>query len=250
MNRRVLRRISILALLIAAIPGRLLAGPPLAIDDPGVLDPGQWEFIAAVTVASTNDGDVYQAPILDVSFGLTPNTQASVVLPYVFVDPKNESSDSDFGNLAIGYKWRFIHNDKLQVSFAPAYAFGISVEAALRGVGDDTDILFLPLNAQYEIGDWSLNGEWGYVSLQSGGDGWGYGAALSRPVGQRTAMMFEIYGGADTDFDNDDLNFHIGFDTELRPDFHLLFSAGSGLREPAGATKLDFDIFFGLQYFR
>ena len=127
-------------LLILVLPCRLMAGPPLAIDDPGVLDPGQWEFIAAVTVASTNEGDVYQAPILDVSFGLTPNTQASVVLPYVFVDPKNESSDSDFGNFAIGYKWRFINNDKLQVSFAPGYAFGISVAAALRGVEE----LFCP----------------------------------------------------------------------------------------------------------
>jgi hypothetical protein len=237
------------ALLIGVLPVTLMAGPPLAIDDPGVIDPGQWEFIVAATVASTNKGDVYQAPILDVSYGLTPNTQAVVVLPYVFVDPQNESSGSDVGNLAIGYKWRFFNNDKLQVAFAPGYVFGISVSAAKRGIGDDTGILYLPLNFQYEFGAWSVNGEWGYVSVDSAEDAWGYGAALSRPVGPRTQIMFELYGGADTNYDNDDLNFHIGFDTELRPDFHLLFSAGSGLREPAG-TELDFDIFLGLQYFR
>ena len=28
-----------------------LAGPPLAIDDPGILDPTQWEIIGAVTGA-------------------------------------------------------------------------------------------------------------------------------------------------------------------------------------------------------
>jgi hypothetical protein len=245
----ILRRTTLSAVLVF-LPNMLMAGPPLAIDDPGILDPGQWEIIAAVTMASTNEGDAYEVPILDVSYGLTSNTQVSVVLPYVFVDPVNDSSDSDFANLAIGYKWRFINNDKLQAAFGVGYAFGIGVSAAKRGVGDDTDILFLPLELQYEIGDWSLNGEWGYVSLESGGDGWGYGAAVSRPVGQRTVLMFEIYGGADTDFDNDNLNFHIGFDTELRPDFHLLFSAGSGLREPVGATELDFDIFLGLQYFR
>jgi hypothetical protein len=238
------------ALLLVVLPGRLVAGPPLAIDDPGVLDPGQWEFIVAARTASSNEGEVYEAPLLDVSYGLTTNTQASFAVPYVFVSPDNESSDSDLGNLSIGYKWRFVNSDRLQVAFAPAYAFGIRLSAALRGVGDDTDILFLPLNFQYEIGDWSLNGEFGYVSVQSADDAVGYGAALSRPVGQRTVIMFELYGGSDTDFDNDDLNFHIGFDTELRTDFHLLFSAGSGLREPTGATELDYDIFLGLQYFR
>jgi hypothetical protein len=244
------RRALVTAVFFGIFPSPLMAGPPLAIDDPGILDPGQWEIIVAATMASTNEGEAYQAPLLDVSYGLTPNTQVGISLPYVFVSPDNQNSTSEFGNLAVGYKWRFINNDKLQVAFAPAYAFGIRLSAALRGVGDDTNIVFLPLELQYEIADWSLNGEWGYVSLESGGDGWGYGAALSRPVGQRTVIMFEIYGGADTGFDNDDLNFHIGFDTELRPDFHLLFAAGSGLREPAGATELDFDIFLGLQYFR
>jgi len=238
------------ALLVVILPGRLLAGPPLAIDDPGILDPGQWEIIVAATMASTSEGEAYQAPLLDISYGLTPNTQVAASMPYVFVSPDDLDSTSEFGNLAIGYKWRFINNDRLQVAFAPGYAFGIRVSAALRGVGDETDILFLPLNLQYEIGDWSLNGEWGYVSLESGGDGWGYGGALSRPVGQRTVLMFELYGGADTDFDNDNLNFHIGLDTELRPDLHLLFSAGSGLREPSGSAELDFDLFLGLQYFR
>jgi hypothetical protein len=244
------RRALVIPVFFGIFPSPLMAGPPLAIDDPGILDPGQWEIIVATTMASTKEGEAYEAPLLDISYGLTPNTQVAASLPYVFVSPKHESSSSDFGNLAIGYKWRFINNNKLQVAFAPAYAFGIRLSAALRGIGDDTNIVFLPLELQYEIGDWSLNGEWGYVSLESGGDGWGYGTALSRPVGQRTVLMFEIYGGADTDFDNDDLNFHIGFDTELRPDFHLLFAAGSGLREPAGATELDFDIFLGLQYFR
>ena len=250
MEKNFVWRAIALALLVVVLPGRLVAGPPLAIDDPGVLDPGQWEIIVAATTASTNEGEAYQAPLLDVSYGLTPNTQVSASMPYVFVSPDNDSSGSDFGNLAIGYKWRFVNNDQLQVAFAPAYAFGIRLSAALRGVGDETDLLFLPLNFQYEIGNWSLNGEFGYVSVESADDALGYGAALSRPVGERTAIMFELYGGSETDFDNDDLNFHIGFDTELRPDFHLLFSAGSGLREPSGTAELDYDVFLGVQYFR
>jgi hypothetical protein len=60
----------------AHVPGAF-AGPPLTIDDPGILDPGQWEIIGAVTGATSDTVDVYELPLLDVSYGLTPNTQLS-----------------------------------------------------------------------------------------------------------------------------------------------------------------------------
>lgn len=238
------------ALVIVGWSSPLVAGPPLAIDDPGVLAPGQWEIIVASTMASTPEGHAWEAPLLDVSYGLTPNTQASIAVPYVFVSPEDRRSGSDVGNWSIAYKWRFANTDKLQLAFAPTYTVGISVSAAARGVGDDSDILFLPLNFQYDMGEWSLNGELGYAHIKSGSDGWGYGGALSRPVGDNTVLMFEIYGGAGTDFDNDSLNFHVGLDTRLRQDLHLLLSAGSGLRAPAETSELEFDLFLGLQYFR
>jgi len=45
-------------LLGCAIPAAQ-AGPPLSIDDPGILAPGQWEIIAAATAASTDSEDAY-----------------------------------------------------------------------------------------------------------------------------------------------------------------------------------------------
>jgi hypothetical protein len=245
-----LARILASAFIMAGYSGMTTAGPPLAIDDPGILDPGQWEIIAALSMASADVGDVYEAPILDVSYGLSANTQVSASMPYVFANPSDDSSASEFGNLAVGFKWRLYNDERLQIAFAPGYAFGIRVSAAIRGVGDDTDILFLPVNFEYALGNWTVNGEFGYASVKSGTDGWGYGAALGHPLGERTQLMFELYGGADDDFDNDNLNFHIGFDMEMAADWHLLFSAGSGLREPVGSEKLDFDMYLGLQHFR
>ncbi len=230
--------------------GAVHAGPPLTINDPGILDSGQWEIIGAVTGSGTDNIDIYQA-ILDVSVGLTENTQLSAVYPYAWVDPTGDDSHTHFGNLAIGFKWRFYDGERLQLAFAPAYAFGIVLSAALRGIGNDTDILFLPVNFASSLGgDWTLNGEFGYVSTQDDTDGFGYGIAIGYPVGAKTRMMFELYGGSDTDFEQDRLNFNVGLDHRIGSAWHLLGAAGAGLREPDSRDKLDFNVYLGVQYFR
>jgi hypothetical protein len=115
-----------------------LAGPPLATEDPGILELGQWEIIAATTASTADGGDTYQLPVLDVSLG-------------VIADPEGQDSDSDFGNLELGVKWRFWNSEDLQVAFAPLYAFGITHSAAERGIGEDSDVLQLPVVAEYRI---------------------------------------------------------------------------------------------------
>lgn len=239
---------------IASIAGFLLnsvlAGPPLEIDDPGILEPGQWEIITAATLTSTNAGDGYEAPVLDVSYGVAKQVQVSAVLPYVFVDPDDGSSESDVGNLEIGVKWRFVDEDNLQLAVAPLYVFGVSASRARRGIGDENDVFGLPFLLEYAFGDWRLNASLGYEAVNNDRDGLAYGAALAHPFGARSEVLFEIYGAADTEFDDDALNFHVGFDTEIAEDLHLLFAAGSAIRDPDGGEELDFDVFLGLQFFR
>ena len=226
-----------------------VAGPPLEIDDPGILDPGQWEIIGAVTGATSKSADVYEAPLVDVSYGLTPKTQLGASLPFAHSNVDGEQSDRAFSNASFGFKWQFASTDAYQVAFAPTYNLGISAAAARRGVGEDTDILFLPVNFEYAVGNWTVNGEFGYASVVNGIDALGYGAAFGHPLGQRVQFMVEIYGGAESDFANDNGNFHVGLDIEQHPKLHWLMSAGSGIWEPAGDEGLDFDFFVGIQYF-
>lgn len=235
----------------SAVATSAVAGPPLAIDDPGVLDPGQWEVIGAVTFAKSDAGHAAEVPIADISYGLTPNTQVSAAYPYVFVHPTDDSATSDFGNLSIGFKWRFFDSEKLQVAFAPGVTFGISLNAAKVGIGDDTHVELLPVNFQYALGgDWTLNGELGLALVHEGEDEWAYGLAIGHPVGNRTQLMFELYGATNSELDDNVLNFHVGVDIEIRPALHVLAAAGSGIREPAGSDQLDFDLYLGLQYFK
>jgi len=133
-------------------------------------------------------------------------------------------------------------------AFAPTYSLGISAAAARRGVGEDTEILFLPVNFEYAVGNWTVNGEFGYGSVQQGIDALGYGAAFGHPLGQRVQFMFEIYGGAERDFANNNGNFHLGLDIEQNPRLHWLMSLGAGLWEAVGDERLDYDFFLGIQY--
>jgi hypothetical protein len=230
------------------MPGSF-AGPPLAIDDPGVLNPGQWEIIGAVTGAGTASTDVFEVPLADVSYGLTPKTQLGVTLPFAHANVDGEEADRSFSNVTLAFKWQFASREAFQVSFAPGYAFGLSAAAARRGVGNDSGILFLPVNFEYAVGEWTVNGEFGYASVKDDVDALAYGAAFGHPIAQRTQVMFEIYGGSETDFAGNTMNFHVGFDIELNPKLHWLMSAGSGLWAPQGAEDLDYDFFLGIQYF-
>ena len=237
------------AILILASPA--WSGPPMASDDPGILDPGQWEFIVGAAGASSESGEVYELPVLDISYGISENLQVSAAYPHVVVDPADASTDRDFGNLELGFKWRFYNGEKLRLSVAPAYLFGLSLSAALRGIGEDTDIIALPAQLEYDLpGEWRINGELGYAVIRDGTDEWGYGVFLSHPLGSRAEAMVELYGATSSEFDESVLNFTLGIDYAFTDALHLLGSVGSGLREPAGSEELDYEFFIGLQYFR
>jgi len=234
--------------LIFAAPA--VAGPPLNIDDPGILDPGQWEIIVASSTAKEEGGGTAtELPVLDVSVGLSENTQISAAYPYVVVDPEGASSDSDFGNLSLGFKWRFYNSENLQIAFAPGYLFGISLAAATVGIGSDNEIAVLPVNLEYSFGDWTLNAELGYGAIKEEEDEVAFGAALGHPVGNRTQLMLEIYGATNSELDDAFVNFNVGADIEITPAWHLLLALGSRISEPSGAAELDYTGFLGIQYF-
>ena len=241
----------IVAFLVFCASPQVLAGPPLSIDDPGVLDAWHWEIIGATTMTSSSDGDYWQAPLLDISLGVIEDyVQEGFVYPYAHADFGNGGSQSDFGNAELGVKWRFLKRDRLQMAFAPYHAFGVSTRTAAKGISNDSDATVLPINAEYRVDDrWSLNGEVRHVSVDNASNEWGYGAAVAFAPNDRWTLLAEVAGASDTEFDNEFLELRVGFDTALKDSFHLLFSIATGIKEPSGAGELDYDVFLGLQFF-
>lgn len=225
------------------------AGPPLVIDDPGILDPGQWEIIGAASWTKSDGGKVLELPIVDVSYGMTENIQAWAAWSYVWVDPEGDSTQDDTSSPSVGVKWRFLNTERLQMATGGGYSFGISANRAAVGIGDDNDIAALPVTLEYALaGDWVVNAEIVYAAVREEEDEWGYGAAIGHPAGSAT-LFFELYGATNSEFDDNFLNFQIAADIELNPAWHLLLAVGSGISEPSGAEQLDATAYVGIQYF-
>ena len=226
------------------------AGPPLVVDDPGILDPGAWEIILGFSIEDRPAGKLKQAPSLDVSLGVTPNSQLSFFLPRSVVDVDQGPKDSGLGFASIGYKWRMVSTSAWELAVAANYDFLVSHDLIRSNGPDDIEVLGLPLLVSHKREDWIWYGQLSWHRVNDGTRFWDYGIAVSHPLGASTQIMAEVYGYSDSSFDSNELNYQLGLDVELTPSFHLLTSAGSRIKsgfEPA--YRLDYTFYIGLQWF-
>ncbi|HMB59234.1 MAG TPA: hypothetical protein VKN35_04915 [Xanthomonadales bacterium] len=243
-------RFSLPGVLLLATIADSRAGPPLAIDDPGILDPGQWEFILAVDGVDFEFAKAYNLPIVDVSYGVTENSQLSFSLPRIQTHPAGGEKQSGLGFASIGYKWRFFSNGTTDWAIAPSYNFPASHQVIQKGGPEDIRALAVPLLYSRSMGNWTALGQLGFNLGSDGSQAWDFGVALTHPLGSRTELMIEVYGVADSSFNYETLNYHIGLDYAFVEDFHLLASYGSQLKAGSElAERLNFNFYLGLQWF-
>ena len=232
------------------VTSNCLAGPPLIIDDPGIIDPGTWEVILGISVEDRPACKITQAPSLDVSLGVSLNSQISFFLPRSVVNSDQSKRESGLGLASIGYKWRAVSTPKWEWAVAANYHTLISHDLHRKKGPDDIRILGLPLLVAHTQGNWTWTGQLGWNSVSDGIKYWDYGLALSHPMGDRTQFMAEVYGYAESSLGSSELNYQLGVDVEINPAFHLLASAGSRIKsgfEPE--NRLGYNIFVGLQWF-
>jgi hypothetical protein len=243
-------KLSITATLSALAATAASAGPPLNVDDPGILNPGQWEIIIAAAGDMRSSGDSWELPISDNSLGLTQNTQLSFAISRQIYYPDQGESQSDWGMGEVGYKWRFFSSDTIQLALAPAYSFPVSSSSKRRGLVEDVRVLSLPVVGSIELGAVTVGAQLGYAITSTSTNAWDYGISAGYPIIEPLQILVEVYGAADDNFDNSVLNYTIGLDYEIAPKAHALFSAGSGINSDLpNEDKLDFNFFFGLQFF-
>lgn len=235
---------------MASLPGISSAGPPLAIDDPGILNPGQWEVIVAVDRAEFAGAAAYDLPVLDVSLGLTQNTQISAALSRAVVAVEEAPRRSGLGYASVGYKWRWYADDVSEWAIAVNYDFPASHQVFRRDTPDDLKVLSLPVLYARSLDDWTVLGQIAWVLGNDGSRAWDYGLALTHPLGPRAEWMVELFGTADSSFGQETLNYHLGIDYAFSEDLHGLASVGSRISTDTPlADRLNFRYYVGLQWF-
>lgn len=228
MVRRWRSAAALAAALLAAMP-MALAGPPFLTDDPEPVDYHHGEFYVFATDDQTADGKSVAVPAFEFNYGILPETQFHIVVPYAESIPNVGGASSGIGDVEIGIKYRLLDetDTRPQVGIFPMAE--LPTGNANAGLGNGKTWWRLPIWAQKTIGLWETYGGGGYVINDAPGQrsyafaGW----LVQRDFGPKWTLGGELFGqGANVPGGGASTILNVGGYYNFTPTFNLLFSAG------------------------
>ena len=230
-----------------------LAGPPLVTDDPGTPGANGYEANFSDDITKTRGMLAVAAPYVDLNYGRLENDQFKLELPLVnFVDPEDGSPHAGVGDILLGYKYRFLEEDK--VGFSASVYPQLLLPTGNKQLGIGAGLTELPETAQISKHFFDkkllVYADFGYWVCLTGSrfNTFQSGVAAEWEVTKKLALMAEV---GDFDFPGhgmpDDPFFNIGFGYKFSEHVALIGSAGRSLRDR------DFDVpeftsFLGFQF--
>jgi hypothetical protein len=260
MVRLMVIRVSAFVVALAALPiGPATAGPPFQTDDPEPVPYQHFEFYTLST-GNTVRGDAQgEGPAFEFNYGLIPNGQVHVIAPFTFNSPAGASSQFGYGDTELGFKYRFIDEDKngAQPMVGAYPLIELPTGNERLGLGAGYTRAYFPLWIQKSFGDWTTYGGGGYW-INHGDDTanhdyWYVGWLLQRQVTKQLAIGAEIFhqtatvafGATDAAATRPTTGLNIGAIYDFDEHNHLLVSLGTGLQN-AATTNL-FSWYIGYQ---
>jgi outer membrane putative beta-barrel porin/alpha-amylase len=210
-------------------PRLALAGPPFLTDDPEPVEYKHSEFYVFSTYDGTKDGNQTAIPAFEYNFGVIPDTQLHLGVPFSRSAPSNASSEYGLGDTEVGVKYRFLQetDNCPQVGIFPMAE--LDTGEADKGLGNGKTWWRLPVWAQKRWGRWTTYGGGGLVINHAAGQkdyhfaGW----LLQNDINEKLTLGGEVFGQTKVTENGDSttlLNF--GGYYKFTPDFNLLFSVG------------------------
>jgi hypothetical protein len=222
------------------------AGPPYATDDPEPTDTGHWE-IYAFGAGGLAGGEFDGSAGLDLNYGPVENVQLTATLP---VDVNADgTSHAGLGDVEIGVKYRFFHDQDAGVSIAVFPR--VFLPTAGRQLGSGRVGLLLPAWAQKDFGPWSLFGGGGYsINPGSGNrDYWQGSVALTRTISPRLSIGGEItHQGPDAIGARSTTAANLGGIYRLGGPFSILASGGPAFEHQRDGAQFQFYAALGLSF--
>jgi len=202
------------------------AGPPYATDDPEPTERGHWE-IDVFGAAEGAHRDWEGAAGVDLNYGPVEDLQLTATLPLDFSHEAGGGTRSGAGEVELGVKYRFLHQDAAGVDMAIFPR--IILPTAGRRFGTGKVQLLLPVWAQKDFGPWSVFGGAGYTINPGAGnrDFWQAGLAATRTVSGRLSLGGEAtIEGSDAVGAHSSTGLDLGGIYKIGGPFALLFSGG------------------------
>ena len=215
--------------LLGAAVVSLSAGPPFRTDDPQPVDPGHLElYLFSMGQRGTGDSAGF-GPTVEFNYGVLPDTQFHIIVPYAYDRPKGGPSQGGLGDVEAGLKFRFLHETPVlpQIGLFPLVE--LHTGSPDLGLGSGHTPVFLPIWLQKTWGAWTSYG--GYGWWRNPGDGnrnWSYaGWLLQRDFGEALTLGGEAFRSTASTFGGQaSSGFNAGGQMNFSEKHHLLFSAG------------------------
>jgi hypothetical protein len=221
---RLFRALAALALASAGFPAA--AGPPYLTDDPVPTDVGHWEIYGFATAEghrSTLDADAG----VDLNYGPVEGVQLTATLALSFSHDPLEGWRSGTGDIELGVKTRFFHDEEHGLS-AAIFPRVILPTSSLASGGKARFLLPLWVGKDF-AGGTSLLGGGGYMINPGPGnrDFWQAAAALTHDVSDRLSVGVELTRqGPDTVGATPQTRAGVGAIVKLAGPYSLLLSGG------------------------
>jgi hypothetical protein len=225
------------------------AGPPFITDDPVPVDFQHWEVYLASQYAHDADGISGTAPHVEVNYGVRPNVQLHLIVPFAYSRPTGMPTQFGLGDVELGVKYRFLQETarRPQAGIFPLIELPAGDES--RGLGNGRAQVFLPLWIQKSWGRWSSYGGGGYWINPGAGnrDYWFAGWQVQRSLTKQLAIGAELFFATPNTADSSDrTGYNIGLMYDFDEGHHLLFSAGADIHgSNRGAAYLAYQWTFG-----
>lgn len=208
------------------------AGPPYDTDDPEPVEFRHWEFYLSSRPVHDDAGWNGTAPHAEVNYGAVDNLQLHVILPFAFNTPNAGKTNYGFGDIELGFKYRFIKETSVipQVGIFPMV--DIPSGNQNKGLGNGVTQFFLPVWAQKSFGKWTTYGGAGYrINSAEGSKNSVYlGWLLQNRVKDNLSIGVELYHITPETTDGEAENrFNIGAVYDISDNHHILISAGKSL---------------------
>jgi hypothetical protein len=240
-----------LSMMLAPASARAQAGPPLITDDPGTPGDGKWEINVAFTTERSHDRTVFEAPLLDINYGVGERTQLKYEVPLLVLDERGRGPRADLGDSSLGVKYRFLDQEQagVDVSVYPQVSINSPTRSVQRGFVDRGTNVFLPVEVARSFGPWEIGAEVGYEVIQHGENQWAYGVAAGYAFNNDFELLGEIHGERGNDFRHgEEVVFNLGTRWKVHEGMTLLFAAGRSLRDGAGGEHPDLLVYTGLSF--
>ena len=217
---------------LALASGPTLAGPPFMTDDPAPVDYKHSEFYVFSTYDKASDGKTTAVPAFEYNYGVLPDTQLHIVVPFLRSAPDGAPSEYGLGDVEIGVKYRFVQETDSMPQIGIFPMAELATGDSNKGLGNGKTWWRLPVWIQKSWGDWTTYGGGGYAINRADGQknypfgGW----LLQKDIGEKWTLGGEIFSQGKTTVDGKTTTFlNFGGYYKFTPDFNLLFSAGHDL---------------------